>query len=53
MACNWLASAELPAKFCFFAVKCASEICNYFPLCLEDGTWTTPLQSAHNVKPDL
>jgi hypothetical protein len=38
MARNWLSSAELPEKFLFFAVKQASEICNYFPLKLEDGT---------------
>ncbi len=38
MARNWLASAELPAKIWFFAVKRASEICNYFPLKLENGT---------------
>jgi hypothetical protein len=53
MACNWLAMAELPAKFWFFAVKRAAEVCNYFPLKLGDGSWTTPLQLAHNVKPDL
>lgn len=53
MARNWLASAELPTKFCFFAVKRMTEICNYFPFQLEDGTWTTLLQSAHDVKPDL
>jgi hypothetical protein len=53
MACNWLASAELPGTFWFFAVKRAAEVCNYFPLKLECGTWTTPLQLAHNVKPDL
>jgi hypothetical protein len=28
-------------------------VCTYFPLKLEDGTWTTPLQLAHNTKPDL
>ncbi len=32
MARNWLASAELPAKFWFYAVKRAAEVCNYFPL---------------------
>jgi hypothetical protein len=53
MARNWLLSAELPAKFWFFAVKRASEICNYFPLKLEDGTWTTPFTLAHGEKPDL
>jgi hypothetical protein len=53
MARNWLASAELPASFWFYAVKRAAKVCNYFPLKLEDGTWTTPLQLAHNTKPDL
>jgi hypothetical protein len=53
MAQNWLASAELPAKFCYHAVKRAAEVCNYFPLKLEDGTWTTPLELAHHTKPDL
>jgi hypothetical protein len=53
MARNWLASAELPSNFWFFAVKRAAEVCNYFPLKLEDGSWTTPLELAHKVKPDL
>jgi len=53
MARNWLASAELPATFWFYAVKRASEVCNYFPVQLEDGQWTTPLQLAYNTKPDL
>jgi len=53
MARNWLASAELPGKFWFLAVKRAAEICNYFPLQLEDKSWTTPLELAHGVKPDL
>jgi hypothetical protein len=53
MARNWLASAELPAKFLFYAVKRAAEVCNYFPLKLDTGTWTTPFELAHRVKPDL
>ncbi len=53
MARNWLALAELPAKFWFYAVKRAAEICNYFPIRLEDGSWSTPLALAHNEKPDL
>ena len=53
MARNWLALAELPASFWFYAVKRAAKVCNYFPLKLEDGTWTTPLQLAHNTKPYL
>jgi len=53
MARSWLASAELPGSFWFFAVKRAAEICNYFPTKLDDGSWSTPLELAHNVKPDL
>jgi hypothetical protein len=53
MARNWLASAELPAKFCFYAVKRAAEVCNYFPIKLGDGIWSTPLELAHGIKPDL
>lgn len=44
MACDWLASAELPAKFWFYAVKRAAKICNYFPIKLEDGSWSTPFE---------
>lgn len=53
MARNWLASTELPAKFWFFAVKRAAETCNYFPMKLESGAWSTPFELAHNSKPDL
>jgi hypothetical protein len=53
MARNWLASAELPATFWFFAVCRAAETCNYFPYKLEDGSFTTPFELAHQVKPDL
>jgi len=53
MARSWLASAELPANFWFFAVRRAAEICNYFPYKLEDGSFTTPFELAHQVKPDL
>ncbi len=53
MARNWLASAELPASFWFYAVKRAAEIFNYFPIKLECGTWTTPFKLTHQVKPDL
>jgi len=53
MARSWLASAELPAKFWYYAVKRAAEVCNYFPYKLEDSTWSTPLELAHNIKPDL
>lgn len=53
MARNWLASAELPSSFWYFAVHRASEVCNYFPFCLEDGTLTTPYELVHHKKPDL
>jgi hypothetical protein len=53
MARSWLASAKLPAKFWFYAVKRAAEVCNYFPYKLKDGTWSTPLELAHKSKPDL
>jgi hypothetical protein len=53
MARNWLASAELPATFWYYAVKRATEVCNYFPTRLSCGTWTTPLELAHGQKPDL
>jgi hypothetical protein len=44
---NWLAAVELPAKFWFYAVKRAAEVCNYCPLKTETGILTTPF------KPDL
>jgi hypothetical protein len=50
---NWLASAELPGTFWFYAVKRAAEICNYFPLKLPDHPFITPLELAYGVKPDL
>jgi hypothetical protein len=53
MACNWLASAELPSTFWYYAIHRAAEVCNYFPYRLEDGTFTTPFQLVHKVKPDL
>jgi hypothetical protein len=53
MARNWLVSAELPAKFWYYAVKRAAEICNYFPNKLEGGSWSTPLELAYRVQPDL
>ena len=53
MSRNWLASAELPATFWYFAVRRAAETCNYFPYRLEDGTYTTPFELAHQEKPDL
>jgi len=53
MARNWLASVELPAKFWYYAVKHAAEVCYYFPIKLEDVTWSTPLELAHGIKLDL
>jgi hypothetical protein len=53
MARNWLASAELPSSFWFFAVCCAAEVCNYFPYLLEDGSVTTLFELVHHKKPDL
>lgn len=53
MARNWLASAELPASYWFYAVRRAAEICNYFPMKFDNGTWITPLELAHGTKPDL
>jgi len=53
MARNWLASSELPANFWFYAVKRAAEVSNYFPLQVDGNKWTTPLELAHGIKPDL
>jgi hypothetical protein len=53
MARNWLASAELLATFWFCAVKRAAEVCNYFPLNLGAGHWSTPFELAYHAKPDL
>jgi len=53
MARNWLASAELPGTFWFYAVKRAAETCNYFPLKLPDHSLIIPLELAYGVKPDL
>jgi len=53
MARGWLASAELPCSFRFYTVKRAAEICNNFPVKLEDGSWSTPLELAHHVKPNF
>jgi len=38
MARGWLASAKLPALFWYYAVKRAAEICNYFPMRLDNDT---------------
>lgn len=53
MARNWLASAELPSTFWFYAVKRAAEVCNYFPSKQEDGSISTPFELVHGKKPDL
>jgi hypothetical protein len=31
----------------------AVEVCNYFPLKLDSGNWTTPFELAHRVNPDF
>jgi len=53
MARTWLASAELPSSFWYYAVRRATEVCNYFPITLEDGSLITPFELVHAVKPDL
>jgi hypothetical protein len=53
MARNRLASAELPTKFWYYAVKRAAEVCNYFPIKLDNGSWSSPLELANGIKPDL
>jgi len=53
MARNWLASAELPSSFWFYAVKRAAEVCNYFPTFMDDSIIATPFELAHHSKPDL
>jgi hypothetical protein len=53
MARNWLSAAELPSTFWYYAVRRASEVCNYFPLQLEDGSFSTPFELGHQCKPDL
>jgi len=53
MSRNWLASAKLPATFWYYAVHRAAEVCNYFPIKLDDGTYITPFELAHDQKPDL
>jgi hypothetical protein len=53
MACNWLASAELLGTFWYYAICRVAEVCKYFPYRLEDGSFTTPLELVHKVKPDL
>jgi hypothetical protein len=53
MGRNWLASAELPAFYWFYAVKRAAEVSNYFPMRTDTGSWTTLLETAHGVKLDL
>jgi cellulose synthase/poly-beta-1,6-N-acetylglucosamine synthase-like glycosyltransferase len=53
MARNWLVSVELPSTFWFYAVKRAAEVSSYFPIQLADGSWSTPIQLAHHIQPDL
>jgi len=53
MARNWLASAESPSSFWFYALRHAAEVFNYFPSKLDTGTFITPFELAHRQKPDL
>jgi hypothetical protein len=53
IAHNWLASAELPPTYWFYAVRHAAEVCNYFPITLEDKSFITPFKLVHATKPDL
>jgi hypothetical protein len=53
MARNWLASAQLPPSFWYYAILQAVEVCNYLPYKLEDDSYTTPFELAHFQKPDL
>ena len=53
MARGWLVSAELPSTFWFYAVRRAAKVCNYLPYRLDDGSYTTPFELAHQTKPDL
>jgi len=52
MARSWLASAFLPNKFWYFALKRAAEVSNYLPLKVNNKL-TTPHELAYNSKPDL
>ena len=52
MARAWLAHAQLPPSFWFWAVKRATEVLNYFPTDGPDGL-STPFQLAYDKQPDL
>jgi hypothetical protein len=53
MARNWLASAELPSSFWFYAVRRAAEVCNYFPTKMDNGSFIAPFEMVYKIKPDL
>lgn len=53
MARNWLASAELPSSFWYYAISRGAEVCNYFPMKLDNDSNITPFELAHHQKPDL
>jgi hypothetical protein len=53
MARSWLASAELPSSFWFYAIHRAAEVCNYFPTKQVNGHYITPFELVHHKKPDL
>ena len=52
MARSWLAAANLPPKFWYYAIKRAAEVSNYFPIIHNDSV-TTPFEIAHQTKPDF
>ena len=52
MARSWLMANNLPAKFWFFALKRATEVCNYFPI-VHKNKITTPFELIHQEKPDF
>ncbi len=51
MARNWLTSAQLPAKYWFFALKRACEVVNLMPF-KRDGQVTTPFELIYKQKVD-
>ena len=52
MTRSWLASLLLPTEFWFYALKRATEVCNYMPVKINNKI-TTPFKLCHGTKPDL
>ena len=52
MVCNCLTSNYLPRKFWYFSLKMAAQVCNYMPIIVENGQWTTPHEQKYGIKPD-